>query len=46
MRMLEKIVQRIGKREMIIISSAIFATAFAIILVMAFIKGSTESENE
>ena len=43
---LEKIMQRIGKREMIIISSAIFATAFAIILVMAFIKGSNVEVSE
>lgn len=43
---LEKIMQRIGKREMIIISSAIFATAFAIILVMALIKGSNVGVNE
>ena len=42
----EKMMQRLGKREMIIISSVIFATAFAIILLMAFIKGSTESEDE
>ena len=43
---LEKIMQRIGKREMIIISSAIFATAFAIILVMALIKGSNGDVSE
>ena len=43
---LEKIMQRIGKREMIIISSAIFATAFAIILVMALIKGSNVGVSE
>ena len=39
----EKMMQRLGKREMIIISSVIFATAFAIILLMAFIKGSPDS---
>ena len=43
---LENIMQRIGKREMIIISSAIFATAFAIILVMALIKGSNVGVSE
>ncbi|MBE5828014.1 MAG: hypothetical protein E7305_00970 [Butyrivibrio sp.] len=42
----EKIMQRIGKREMIIISSAIFATAFVIILVMALIKGSNGGVSE
>ena len=39
----EKMMQRLGKREMIIISSVIFATAFAIILLMAFIKASPDS---
>ena len=43
---LEKIMQRIGKREMIIISSAIFATTFAIILLMAFIKDSNGGISE
>ena len=39
----EKMMLSLGKREMIIISSAIFVTAFAIILLMAFIKGNSES---
>ncbi len=42
----EKIMQRLGKREMIIISSGIFAIAFAIILIMAFIKGSNGDVSE
>ena len=42
----EKIMQRLGKREMIIISSVIFAIAFAIILIMAFIKGSNGDVSE
>jgi len=43
---LEKIMQRLGKREMIIISSVIFAIAFVIILIMAFIKGSNGDVSE
>ena len=43
---LEKIMQRLGKREMIIISSGIFVTAFAVILLMALIKGSNGGVSE
>ena len=39
----ENMMWSLGKREVIIISSVIFATAFAIILLMAFIKGSPDS---
>ncbi|WP_026516880.1 GDSL-type esterase/lipase family protein [Butyrivibrio sp. MC2021] len=42
-RRLERMMQSLGKREMIIVSSAIIAVTIAIILVMAFIKVSKDS---
>ena len=39
----EEMIQSLGTREMIIISSGIFAVTLVIILIFAFIKGSTDN---
>ncbi len=39
----ENMIPNLGKREMIIISTAIFAVTLVIILIMAFIKGSEDN---